>query len=188
MRTKLCHFPIWLISFCSFYRMARMKVTPKKERRGDRWVIQPREARTEDHQKREGGHPLQCTTHPQPESPHLHEGGGEEVGRGREVQVEEARWLEDVGRSPSSLHQPDSWPRWLQRPGHLIWRRSQSGGSSDLLWEAKPPIRNSSRLVWSRKTRKYQPGTVALWEIWQFPKEHWAPYQETSLLMASPVR
>ena len=28
-------------------------------------------------------------------------GGGKEAGRGREV-VEEARWLEDVGRSPSS--------------------------------------------------------------------------------------
>ena len=41
---------------------------------------------------------------------------------------------------PHHCCQPNSWPRWLQRPGHLLWvRRSQSGGSSDLPWEAKPP-------------------------------------------------
>ena len=68
-------------------------------------------------------------------------------------------------------HQPNSWPRWLQRLSHLLWvGRSQSGGSSDLLWEAKPPRRNSSRLVRSKKTRKYWPGTVALQEIWWFQK------------------
>ena len=66
--------------------------------------------------------------------------------------------------------QPNSWPRWLQRLGHLLWGRSQSGGSSDLPWEAKPP---QKEFLWSgkvKKTRKYQPGTVALWEIWQFQK------------------
>ena len=67
-------------------------------------------------------------------------------------------------------HQPNSWPRWLQRPGHLLWGRSQSGGSSALLWEAKPPGRSSSQARKVKKTRKYQPGTVALWEIRQVQK------------------
>ena len=60
--------------------------------------------------------------------------------------VGEARRLEDVGRSGHHC-QPDSWPRWLQRLGHLCQvRRSQPGGSSDELWEANPPGRNSSGL------------------------------------------
>ena len=66
-------------------------------------------------------------------------------------------------------HQPDSWPRWLWRPGYLLQGRSQSRGSSDLLWEAKPPRRNFSGLVKSRR-----PGSTGLaqllWEIWQFQK------------------
>ena len=58
-------------------------------------------------------------------------------------------------------HQPNSWPRWLQRLGHLSWvGRSQSGGSSDLLWEAKPPSRNSSRMVKSRR-----PGSSGLAQL-----------------------
>ena len=66
--------------------------------------------------------------------------------------------------------QPDSWPRWLQRLGHLLWGRSQSGGSSDLPWEAKPPGRNFSRLVKSRRPGSTGLAHVALWEIWQFQK------------------
>ena len=61
---------------------------------------------------------------------------------------------------------PDSGPRWLQRLGHLLWGRSQSGGSSALLWEAKEFL--TARKV--KKTRKYWPGTVALQEIQQFLK------------------
>ena len=113
-----------------------------------------------------------------------HEGGQEDDGRGWEA----GRGGKTAGGwvGHHHHHQPDSWPRWLWRLGHLLWGRNQSGGSSDLPWEAKPPRRNSSRLVRVKKTRKYWPGTVALWEIKQFPKEHWAPYQETPLLMASP--
>ena len=46
--------------------------------------------------------PPQCTTHPQPESPHLHR-EVEKMLEEAERQIEEARWLEDVGRSLSSL-------------------------------------------------------------------------------------
>ena len=66
--------------------------------------------------------------------------------------------------------QPNSWPRWLWRPGHLLWGRSQSRGSSALLWEAKPPQKEFLKARKVKKTRKYQPGTVALQEIWQFQK------------------
>ena len=49
-------------------------------------------------------------------------------------------------------------------------RRSQSGGSSDLLWETKPPQKEFLQAGKFKKTRKYWPGTVALHEIWQFQK------------------
>ena len=72
---------------------------------------------------------------------------------------------------PCHCFQPNSWPRWLQRPGHLHWvQRSQPGGNSDQPWEAKPPRREFLQAGKVKKTRKYWPGTVALWEIWQFQK------------------
>ena len=71
---------------------------------------------------------------------------------------------------PLHHYWPNNWPRWLQRPGYLLWvRRSQSGGSSDLLLGAKPP--EGIPPGWKgKKTRKYQSGTVALWKIWRFQK------------------
>ena len=84
--------------------------------------------------------------------------------------ITEVEQLKGVG---GHLHccQPNSWPRWLQRPGHLHWvKRSQSGGSSDLSWEAKPPQKEFLQAGKVKKTRKYWPGTVALYEIWQFQK------------------
>ena len=66
--------------------------------------------------------------------------------------------------------QPNSWPKWLWRLGYLLWvRRSQSGGSSNLPWEAEPPQKEFLQ-AGKVKTRKYWPGTVALREIWQFQK------------------
>ena len=47
--------------------------------------------------------------------------------------------------------------------------RSQSGGSSNLLWEASPQ-KEFLQAGKVKKTRKYQPGTVALHEIQQFQK------------------
>ena len=71
---------------------------------------------------------------------------------------------------PHHCCQPDSWPRWLQRLGHLLQvRRSQSGGSSNLPWEAKLPRRNSFRLERSKR-----PGSTGLaqllFESWWFQK------------------
>ena len=53
-----------------------------------------------------------------------------------------------------SHHWPDSWPRWLWRSGHLCQvGRSQLGRSSDLLWEARSPRRNSWRLIKWRSSK-----------------------------------
>ena len=55
------------------------------------------------------------------------ERGGEAVGRGREAWVEEARRLEDVGRSPSSL------------PTQQLAQMAMEAGPSALGWEE--PVR-----------------------------------------------
>ena len=92
--------------------------------------------------------------------------GGEEVGRGREVGGG-GKMAGGCGKIPIIIANPTVGPG-----GCRGWVICFGGGASleDLLWEAKPPGRNFSRLEKSKKTRKYQPGTVALWEIWQFQK------------------
>ena len=127
--------------------------------------------------------------HPSPARKTLHHAREEEKRQMEEAEkwVEEARRLEDVGRSPSCHCWPNSWPRWLWRLDHLLWlRRSQSGGSSDLLLGGKAPQKEFLQAGKVKNTRKYQPGTVALWEIQAVPKEHWGPHQETPLLAVSP--
>ena len=77
-----------------------------------------------------------------------------------EKQVEEARWLEDVGRSLSSLPTQQLAQMAMEAGPSDLEGRSQSGGSSDLPWEAKPPRRNSSGLVkWRR------PGSTGLAQL-----------------------
>ena len=98
-------------------------------------------------------------------------------------------WRKQGGsRMWEDLHchcQLDSWPRWLQRPDHLLWvRRSQSGGSSNLPWKAKPP----EGIPPGWKGQKDQ--EVPVWHSCSSgdladPKEHWAPRQVTPLLMVS---
>ena len=118
------------------------------ERQGELWWI------------RDGGPPSQYTTHPQPGSPHPQE----RRRRGRWRRQRSGWRKQDGWRMWEGLHhhcQPNSWPRWLWRLGHLLWvRRSKSGGRSNLLWEAKPPRRNSSRLERSRR-----PGSTGLAQL-----------------------
>ena len=95
------------------------------------------------------------------------------MGRGWKRQ--RSRWRRQDGwRMWAGCHhhcQPNSWLKWLWRLGHLFQvGRSQSGGSSDLLWEAKPPQKEFLQAGKVKKTRKYWPGTVALREIRQFQK------------------
>ena len=78
--------------------------------------------------------------------------------------VEEARWLEDVGRSLSLLPTQQLAQMAAEAgPSSLgeepVWRKLQPtmGGKApwkEFLWAGKV-----------KKTRKYQSGTVALWEI-----------------------
>ena len=83
--------------------------------------------------------------------------------------VEEARWLEDVGRSPSSLP--------TQQLAQMAAEAGPSASGEEpvqrKLWptvEGKAPWKEFLQAGKVKKTRKYQPGTVALWEIWWFQK------------------
>ena len=129
--------------------MARTKVTPKKEREGRTVLCTKAErariakkAREEKVEKK--GPPLLCTTLPQPKSPHPQGRWSRQWKRQRGRLRRLDGWRKWV--SHHCHHQPESCPRWLQRPGHLLQERSQPRGSSAPLWEAKPPRRNSSRL------------------------------------------
>ena len=119
--------------------MARTKVTPKKDDRGrERWVLHSREVRRALAEK--GWRPpLQFITHPQPGSPHPQE----RTRRGRWKRLRSG-WRKQEGwrmwEDPCHCCQPNSWPRWLQRLGHLHWvRRSQSGGKLQPTMGGKAP-------------------------------------------------
>ena len=73
--------------------------------------------------------------------------------------VEEARQLEDVGRSLLSLP-TQQLAQMAAEARPSAWGRSQSGGSSDLLWVAKPPRRNFSRLE-----KLKRPGSTGLAQL-----------------------
>ena len=145
-RTESCCLPFgWHLPVC-FIEWLEQKWCPKSMRRVERGGYSNPSRRGGNWQKEDGGSPPQCTTHPQPESPHPWE------RRRRGWKRQRSRWRRQDGWSMwaghNHCHQPNSWLKWLQRLGHLIWEgRSQSGGSSNLLWEAKPPRRNSSGLV-----------------------------------------
>ena len=86
-----------------------------------------------------------------------------------ERQVEEARWLEEVGRSLSSLPTQQLAQMAVEaRPSALgeepVRRKlcPTMGG--------KAPQKEFLKAGKIKKTRKYWPGTVALQEIWQFQK------------------
>ena len=107
-------------------RMARTKLILRKgEKGGKRRVLLSRAEREILAEK--GRRPPSPVHHPFPEKKEMEE------------------WVEAEGQLEGwagHLHhcQPNSWSRWLWRLDHLSWaRRSQSKGSSDLLWEAKPP-------------------------------------------------
>ena len=84
--------------------------------------------------------------------------------------IAEAEQFEGVGRSPSSL------------PTQQLVQMAVEAGPSTLgkeetvrrkLWPTvggKAPWKEFLQAGKVKKTRKYQPGTVALWEIWGFQK------------------
>ena len=93
----------------------------------------------------------------------------EKVMEEAERWVEEARWLEDVGRLlPLLLTQQLAQMAVEARPSALgeepVRRKLHPtmGG--------KAPQKEFPQAGKVKKTRKYRPGIVALWEIWQFQK------------------
>ena len=144
-----------------------MKVTPKKERKEEKWVLWPQETRKELAEK--GRRPPSPVHHPSPArkpSPAREE---EKKLEEAERWVEEARWLEDVGRSPSLL------PTW-QLAQMAVEARPSASGEEPARRKLRPTV--GGKAPWKeflqagkvKKPRKYWPGTVALREIWQFQK------------------
>ena len=147
-------------------RMARTKLTPTKLRE-ERRVVWSREDR--EAVATRGRRPPSPTHHPssakRPSPAREEEQRLEEAER----QVEEARWLEEVGRSPSSL------PTWQ------LAQMATEAGPSALGEEpvkrklcptmgGKAPQKEFRKAQKVKKPRRYQPGTVALWEIQRFQK------------------
>ena len=100
-------------------------------------------------------------------------GGDEETCRGGRVT--------GGGGKVASHHQPDSWARWPQKPGHLCWEgRSQLTRSSDLLWEARLPGRNSCGLGKWRSPGNTDQGQ------WQFVRSTSFKRVQSSLFGNSP--
>ena len=162
--------------------MARTKVTPKKEREGRRVLQTPEEQKRISKKGRRS--PLLYTTPPQPRKPSPMrevEKMVEEAVR----QVEEARWLEEVGRSLLLL--PTQ-----QLAQMAVEAGPSASGEEPAVEEALPYCGRQSPpegVPHSRKGQEAQkvpawhscpPRDLAVW------KEHSAPDLETPLLMASP--
>ena len=86
-----------------------------------------------------------------------------------ERQVEEARWLEDVGRSPS-LSPTQQLAQMAAEAGPSASGEEQVRRKPHPTVGGKAPWKEFLKTGKVNKTRKYGPGTVALWEIWQFQK------------------
>ena len=157
-----------LLSNLSIYlnRMARTKLTPKKLR-GERRVVQSKEDR--EAVATRGRRPPSPIHHPSPAkrpSPMREE---EQRLEEAERWVEEARQLEEVGRFPlsSSIQQlaqmaAEAGPSTLGEEPVKRKLCPTMGG--------KAPWKEFLKTRKVKKPRRYQPGTVALWEIWQFQK------------------
>ena len=160
---------------CTNFSMARRKVTPRKgERAGKKRVLRLRTVRRILAEKER--RPPSPIHHPSPVK--------EAPPRGEEME----RWVEAVEQLEwwgSHCHHcpPDSCSRWLWRLDHLSWvGRNLLARSSNLLWETKPPRRNT----WRQDRWKSSEGTGLGQLPSVSPKEHRAPDLETPFLMTSP--
>ena len=163
-----------------------MKLMPKKDKRGrERWVLYSKEARNALAEK--GWRPpLQSTTHPPAKKPSPMREEEEKQVEEAERWVEEAKRLEDLGRSPSLL--PTQ-----QLAQMAVEARPSTSGVEDPARRKLPT--NCGRQSppegiptgWKGKEDQEVPA----WHICTLrdpavSKEHWAPYQETHLLVGSP--
>ena len=118
---------------------------------------------------RRAGRPPSPVHHPSPARKPSPTREVEKMVEEAERWVEEARQLEEVGRSPSSL--PTQ-----QLAQMAVEARPSASGEEPAKRKLCPTV--GGKAPWKeflkagkvKKTRKYQPGTVALQEIWQFQK------------------
>ena len=170
--------------------MVRTKVTPKKEREGRTVLCTKAErariakkVREEKIEKKKG--PPSPVHHPSPAKKPSPTREVEQMMEEAERQVEEARQLEEVGWLPSSS------------PTQQLAQMAVEAGPSALGEEpakrklhpsvgGKAPWKEFLKAGKVKKTRKYQPSTVALQEIWQFQKSTELLIRKLAFLMASP--
>ena len=87
-----------------------------------------------------------------------------------EKQVEEVRWLEDVGRSPLLLLTQQLAQMAAEAGPSTLGQEEPTRRKLQPTVGGKAPWKVFLQAGKVKKTRKYQPGTVALREIWQFQK------------------
>ena len=78
--------------------------------------------------------------------------------------------LEDVGRSPSSLPTQQLAQMAAEAGPSMLGQEEPSRRKVQPTMGGKAPQKEFLQAGKVKKTRKYQPGTVALWEIQQFQK------------------
>ena len=152
--------------------MARTKLMPKKVREGNK-VLRTKEER--DKIAKKGRRPLSPVHHPSPARKPSPMREVEKTVEEAERQVEEARWLEEVGRSPSSL------PTWQLAQMAVEAGPSVSGEEPakrklcPTMGGKAPP--EGIPQGWESKEDQ----EVLAWHSCSsrdlaVPKEHWAPY------------
>ena len=150
----------WLMLPICLSSMARMKLTPRKEKDGKRWVLRARELRTVIAEK--GWRPPSPMHHPSPvKMPSPRREVGKQMEEA-EKQVEEAKWLEDVGRSPSSLLTQQLAQMAAEARPSMSGQEEPARRKLQPTMGGKAPWKEFLRAGKVKKTRKYWPGTVAL--------------------------
>ena len=160
--------------FVYFDSMARMKLTPKKGKE-ERKVLQPKKDREELAAR--GRRPLSPVHYPSPARKPSPAREVEKMLEEAERGVEEARWLEDVGRSPLSLP--------TQQLAQIAAEASPSGfggGASlaeTLTYHGRQSPPEGISPGWKSKEDQEVPAwhSCSLGDM-AVPKEHRAPYQE----------
>ena len=120
MRKESCCLPIgWHLPVC-FIEWLEQKWCPKRMRRVGRSGCSNLRKRGKLWQREDRGPPPKYTTYPQPESPCPWERRRRQWKRQRGGWRKQGGWRMWVGCHHHHC-QPDSWPKWLWRLGHLIW-------------------------------------------------------------------
>ena len=162
--------------------MARTKLVLKKEREGKK-VLRMKEEWAELAAK--GRRPPSPVHHPSPAGKPSPTREVEKMVEEAERQVEEARWLEDVGRLHIIIANPTVGPDGYGGQA-ICFRGGASPEEAPTYSGGQSPLEGISP-GWKSKEDQEVPAwhSCSLGDL-AVPKEHQAPYQETPLLTASP--